>query len=245
VNAAATKEPRLEEALTRLSADLRAALGGDLKAVVLYGGLAKGRYTPGFSDVNVLVVLEDASFAVLRRLAPVLTAAGRSHGVAPLVVTPADLRAMGRLFPVKLLDIQTAHRVLEGSVNLEEFQVDRSALRLRAAQEITNLRWRLRQRLAERGERPELLWGGLVQSLPSLAVTLGAELRARGSEVPRARGDVLRAAGRELGLSTDAMAQIAGLHRHEPRPDDDRVYALFETYLGLLEVIARELEGAS
>jgi predicted nucleotidyltransferase len=50
-------QPEIEEALAALVAQLREAAGANLLGVALYGGLAKGRFTPGVSDVNVLIVL--------------------------------------------------------------------------------------------------------------------------------------------------------------------------------------------
>jgi predicted nucleotidyltransferase len=35
--------------------------------VALYGGLVKGRFTPGISDLNVLVVVRDAEFRLRQR----------------------------------------------------------------------------------------------------------------------------------------------------------------------------------
>ena len=40
---------------------LQNALGDQLVSIVLYGGLAEGEYSPGHSDVNVMVVLKDVS----------------------------------------------------------------------------------------------------------------------------------------------------------------------------------------
>jgi len=49
--------PAVTEALEKLRAELTAAASDDLAALVLYGGLVRGRYQPGRSDVNLAVVL--------------------------------------------------------------------------------------------------------------------------------------------------------------------------------------------
>ena len=68
----------IRHGLTRFCTQLTAALGDQLLAVVLYGGLAKGEFTPGNSDVNVLVVLRSAT-PPLRRppIRPALPRMGR------------------------------------------------------------------------------------------------------------------------------------------------------------------------
>lgn len=164
-------QPDVTQALDRVVTDLKAAAGANLLGVALYGGLAKGRYTPGISDVNLLVVVRDAGFGALQALAPPLTAARRSSRVAAWVVTPDDLRTAASLFPVKVHDIKSAHRVLYGNVHLDQVQVDSRDLRLRALQELRNVEFRLRQRAVERGADPSVLWGGITASLPKLAVS--------------------------------------------------------------------------
>ena len=48
------------EGLERFCRNLRDALGDDLISVVLYGGLAKGEYAQASSNVNVVVVVQEA-----------------------------------------------------------------------------------------------------------------------------------------------------------------------------------------
>ena len=48
-----------------------------LAGLLVYGGLARGRYRPGKSDVNVVVVLREAGAAALAAIAPALRTAGR------------------------------------------------------------------------------------------------------------------------------------------------------------------------
>lgn len=242
MTAAKPVAPEIDRALETLVADLRAAAGANLLGVALYGGLAKGRFTPGISDINVLVVVRDAGFAVLEALAPVLTRARRAHRVTTFVATPGDLRATARLFPVKLADMRAAHRVLHGDVGLTAIEPDRAGLHIRAQQELKNIELRLRQRAVERGADPAVLWGGIVQSLPKLAVTLEVVLRLAGEVPPADRPAVLRAAARALGVTSERVGSLANVHRHQRRPDDAAVLDLSATYLQLLGELGAALE---
>src|SRR6266853_1634814 len=49
---------------------MRAAAGNNLLSVILYGSAAAGDYVPDHSDVNLLCVLGDTSFASIQALAP-------------------------------------------------------------------------------------------------------------------------------------------------------------------------------
>jgi hypothetical protein len=235
--------PEVDRALERLVRQLREAGGPNLLGIALYGGLVKGRYTPRVSDINVLIVVADASLPALLPLAPVLTAALRETHVVPFVVTPADLRAAAVLFPVKILDIQLWHRLLWGDVHLEGIEVQPEPLRLRSLQELKNMELRMRLRILERSGETDALWRGLVRNLPKLAVTLEVLLRARGVDVPADRPGVLRQAAQQLGIPPERIERIAGLRRSDKRPDDATVHALLTDYLDLLAEVAHRLES--
>lgn len=238
--------PVLDEMLERLVGRLREAAGNNLLGVALYGGLVKGRYTPGISDVNLLVVVADARLPAILALAPVLTGALRDASVIPFIATPQDLRDSATLFPVKVLDIQTSHRVLWGDPHVAGLTIDAAALRLRTLQELKNMEMRLRLRLVERGAEPGALWRGLVSSLPKVAVALESLLRFRGIAVPADRPGLLRRAAAELGVSAERMGHLAGLRRVDRRPDDGAVRRLYGEYLDLLaELGGRVAAGAA
>jgi Nucleotidyltransferase domain len=237
------EHPEVDRTLERLVHQLREAAGPNLLGVALYGSLAKGRYTPGVSDINVLIVVKDANLPALLPLAPVLTAALRETHVVPFVATPADLVAAAVLFPVKLLDIQLWHRLLWGDVRLADIEVQPEPLRLRSLQELKNMELRMRLRVVERAGETDAIWRGLVRNLPKLAVTLEVLLRARGVTVPVDRPGVLRQAAQQLGIDPERMDRIACLRRVEKRPDDETVHRLLDDYLDLLAEICHRLEG--
>ncbi|HBL27494.1 MAG TPA: hypothetical protein DD490_11720 [Acidobacteria bacterium] len=238
-----TNHPEVDQTLERLVDQLRAAAGENLLGSALYGGLAKGRYTPGTSDVNVLAVVADATLPALLQLAPVLTAALRDSQVVSFVATPADLREAAVLFPVKVLDIQLWHRVLWGDVHLADVEVQPEALRLRSLQELKNMELRLRLRVVERDGESDALWRGLLRSLPKLAVTLEVLVRSRGLEVPADRPGLLRQAARKLGVAAGFVEPVADLRRRDPRPADEEVRRLLSAYLDLLAELCRTLGG--
>lgn len=237
-------EPRseAEKSLEELVAQLREAAGPNLLGVALYGGLAKGRYTPGVSDVNVLIVLAEAGLERLLPLSPAIARALRESRVIPFVVTPEDLRASARLFPGKVLDMQASHRVLWGDVHLDGIAVAPADLRLRARQEIKNTELRLRLRAVERSGDSDALWRGLMASLPKIAVTLETLLRLDGVDVPVDRPGLLRLAAREMGIPADQMEPFTELRRVDQRPDDERARRLYAAYLDLLAGLSRRVE---
>lgn len=235
-------QPEIERALDALVTQLREAAGPNLLGAALYGGLAKGRFTPGVSDVNVLVVLAEAGLDRLLPLAPALTGALRELKIIPFVVTPEDLAVSARLFPGKVLDMQASHRVLWGDVHLDGLAVAPEDLRLRARQEIKNTELRLRLRAVERSGDPDALWRGLMASLPKLAVTLESLLRLDGVAVPADRPGILRLAAQTMDIPAERMEPFTQLHRVDRRPDDEAARRLYAQYLDLLSSLSRRVE---
>jgi hypothetical protein len=171
-------------ALDRLKDELARVAGQNLAGLILYGGLARGRYRPGKSDVNVVVLLHDASAPMLAALAPALQAAARAAGVDPLLLTPAEVRRAADAFPTKFLDIKNHHIVLAGADPFTALEVTREQIRLRAAQDLHNLLLRLRHRFVAVGSDAGMLARALARAARPFALDLAALLQLAGKEVP-------------------------------------------------------------
>src|SRR5579864_1448792 len=107
-------EATLERSLARMVQRLREAAEDNLLGVATYGAPAKSRHASGSgaAEVNILVVVANATLQALLPLAPVLTSAQRQSQVSSFVVTPAELRVDAQLFPARLLEIRLTHRLL-------------------------------------------------------------------------------------------------------------------------------------
>lgn len=93
---------------------MRPAAGANLQSVILYGSAAGGEFHPEFSNVNLLCVLGEISFASLRAVAPVAEWWTRNHHPVPLILTKEELVRSADVFSIELLDMKLRHRVLFG-----------------------------------------------------------------------------------------------------------------------------------
>src|SRR5262252_394956 len=89
-------------ALGHIVDELRAAAGDNLVALVLYGGLARGRYRGPRSNVDLAVVLEDASPERVGEVTPALMAALRAARVDAWIVARGEIPRLADVFPTKL-----------------------------------------------------------------------------------------------------------------------------------------------
>ncbi|GJG88133.1 hypothetical protein tb265_33140 [Gemmatimonadetes bacterium T265] len=118
--------------LERMTAQLKAAYGRGLRAVVLYGSAARDGAAgdaPPRGGYDLLVVVEALGMDELRRVAPTTRAWIEAGNRAPLTLTALEWRASADVFPMEYADVLDAHRVLAGALPLEGIAVDRRDLR--------------------------------------------------------------------------------------------------------------------
>jgi predicted nucleotidyltransferase len=233
--------PEARGALERFREDISSAAGTNLAGLILYGSMARGRYRPGASDVNVVVLLGDTTTETLAAIAPALRSAWRSLRVEPFILKLSEIQSMTDVFPTKLLDIQAHHIVLMGEDPFTGLEVKREHLRLRTEQELRNISLRLRRRYVSIFDDPRLLALALTNIAVSLKVELGALLRLAGKDEPaeNTTAAVLEAAAVAFDLDRDALARVAAMRRDASQADD-----LPELYNRVLATVARAAEIA-
>lgn len=226
---------RVKDVLDELCARLVAAGGDNVRSVVVCGGVARGRYVEGRSDVNLVLVLKDASAGALAVLSPALRVAHRAARVEPLILTEAEVKSAADVFPTRFFDIQAHHLPLVGDSPFLGLTISREHLRLRVEQELRNLAMRLRRRFIAAADEPATLASVLRAAVSPLAVELAALLRLRGADAlaDDTPADVFSAAAAALDLDGGALAELARL-KATPTTSPDAAAALFPRVLAVV-----------
>jgi hypothetical protein len=214
----------------RMCAQLAEALGDQLVSVVLYGGLAKGEYVPDNSNVNVMIVLDEVTVAALDKAAPIIQVGVRDFRLAALLLCESDLHRSTELFPVKFLDMQRYHRVLWGKDVLVGLTIGRDHIRLRCAQEITNLLLRLRQFYLKRAHRPELIESTLTRAISSFLTSLNTLAELKTGQAATTKPAVIDAAER-IGLDAQPLREVFDLKRGQLKPDTEELKQLYDRFM--------------
>ena len=226
------------QSLERFSIAVRESLGDQVVALILYGGLAKGEFTPGRSDVNVMLVLQSVTVASLDKLAPLLDQARAEFQLALFTLAEEDLRIAADVFPIKFMDIRRAHRVLWGREVLAAMDLSRDRLRRQCARDIENLLLRLRHSYLQRSSRPELIEGTLNRAVSSLLTSLGVVLELKTGVAPKNKAAVVGAAD-QLGLNSQVFRDLLALKRGELKPGAAELKRLFADFLQTVQQAAR------
>lgn len=221
----------VSQGLSDLCQGYQTIYGDKLKALIVYGSVARGFYQPGESDVNLLVVLDNIDLATLDSVQDI-TALARKFAIAPLFMTPDDLDQFTTVFPIKFLAMKENYRVLMGEDVFTNRNVDDSYLSLRCRQETQNLLMRLRR---HRMTRSGGLAGMMERNIGGFIETLRMLLRVKTGSVP-ARSELVTAAETAFGIDGNSLKQVMAL-RDEPHPNsEEAIESLYNNFMHIVQI---------
>jgi hypothetical protein len=229
----------VRDGLDRFCHQLRDALGDQLLAIILYGGLAKGEYSPATSDVNVMVVVRDVTVELLDQAVAPVQQGIRDINLAMMLLCEEDLRCSTDVFPTKFLDIQQHHRVIWGADVLDGLEISRDHLRLRCEQEIKNLLLRLRQFYLHGAHRSEHIERILVNGISSFLMDLGMLLLLKTGRSPVEKEAIAETAAREFDLDGAALQAILTLKWGGSTPDLAELKRLYGALMAAVQRAAQ------
>lgn len=194
-----------EAAIAALTKGLTEALGEDLVSLMLYGSAARGTAVPGYSDVNVLLVLRSATADVLHRAAGALTAWRKAGHPAPLIQTEAEWAASTDVFPMEIQDIREAHRLLAGRDVVSGLETTRADVREELERESRGKLIRLRAEYAASAADGKATGSLLAGATGTFLTFFRAALRLAGRPIPAEPRGVVREASMLAGFDAAAF----------------------------------------
>ena len=203
---------------------VRAALGGRLKALVLFGSAARRNAT---DSVDTLVICDRVDPALLSQLAPAAGPWIREGHPAPLVFGEAEWRDSADAFAIEFLDIKAHHRVLAGRDPWAGVTVADDDVRRQLEHELRGKVVRLRQAVLATSGNPAALGAAIAGSVAGFLTMLRALLRVSGEEAPAERTALVAAAAARVGFDAGPVTALAlaARERKAPKlnPDDPQV----------------------
>ncbi len=209
--------------------ELKAALGDQLRSVVLYGSAARGDFQRATSDLNVMLVLGELTPANLRALGPALARWRKGGQPPPRLFSEEVIAESADVFPIEFLDIQRSHVLLHGDNPLAGVEVHGVHLRLQCERELREKMMRLREAYAEIHNRPKELARLLTDSYTTFAALFRGCLHLLGEEVPVHNRDVVAEFCRRAELNAAPFEAVDRLKRGEKGAAED-LKELFARY---------------
>ena len=163
---------------------LRVGLGDNLHCVALYGSAVRGGFDAVHSDLNMLIVLCDATVEAQGLVGDAVVAAGVA--VDPFLLPLAQFDRAVRAFAVKFASIARAHRVLHGVDVLSALHVRPELTRFLLEQALLNARLRTVQAFLSSRRDPGRYSAYAPQLVPQLLTEMSEVLRLHGEVLPEA-----------------------------------------------------------
>ncbi len=217
------------------AAPLVRAAGDGLRALYVYGSALRPGFDPTKSDINLLVIVRDASFATLDALAKALPEVGsKARRFTPLVLSEDTLVRSHDVFPLDFLDLLERRALLQGDDVLANVRVGLSNLRHQCEYELRSKLIGARQAyLGARGEVGTSR-GLLVRAAGGSATLYRHLLTLRGAPHPETREELARAVATAYGVDVAGL-EAPFAERAETKDDDARARTRFAAYLSALE----------
>ena len=231
-------EKQINEFLSRL----RRAAGENLESAILYGSAAGGEFHPEFSNVNLLCVLGETSFARLSALAPAVAWWSRRKHPAPLLLTRKELERSADVFAIELLDMQQRHRVLFGDDPLSGLRIPMHLHRMQVEYELREKLILLRERVLLAAGNQNRLWDLLLGSLPSFATLFRHALIALGGPAVDGKRAGLEALSSRIPFDASAFVHLLDIRERKVARSQFDVTDTFTRYLAAIEQVVAAVD---
>jgi predicted nucleotidyltransferase len=231
-----------EKLLSEFVERMRAVAGTNLVSVILYGSAAAGDYVADHSDVNLLCVLRETSFAALEALAPVIEWWGKQKHHPPLLVGAEEMRRSADVFSIEFLDMRRNHRLLWGEDILKTLEIPMRLHRAQVEYELREKTILLRQRLLMASGNTDAKWELLLQSLSAFGTLFRHALIALGNEGAGSKRTAVTALAGKLGIDGTVFGQLLDIRERKMDRKSANVDQIFARYLKLVEDVTAAVD---
>lgn len=229
--------------LDDLTGQLQQMHGGKLRCVLLYGSAASGDQAGKTSDLNVLVLVESIEPAQLEALAQTVRAWEEAGNPAPLELTVAEWERSADIFPMEYADILERHRVLFGTLPVENVHVEPGDLRRQTEFEAMSKVLRLRQGIMRAGADLKLQVALMRDSHSALMVVFRAALRTAGERAPQERPLLIERVAALSGLDPEPFLRAHAVARADAKVSAQDAPRLLLGLLSGMETLTQWLDS--
>jgi hypothetical protein len=222
-------------------ADLDATGAGPLQSVVLYGSAATPAYVSGRSDLNFLVVANPVTEEVLSTLQGRMKTWAKQRIAPPLVIDGEFLRRSTDSYPLEILGMLAAYKVLRGGDPLEGLAPAPDHVRVQVEREAKGKELLLRRGFLESRGHHRAMVGYLSGALPAIDAMLRGLIYLQGGDWKQPAPSMRKEAARSFDLEPTVLEELHEV-RYGRRPDRATTLSLYKRTLALIDIIARQAD---
>ena len=237
-NTAKDAKEKIDEFVKRI----REASGPNVESIILFGSAVSGDFQPGLSNLNLLCVLRDSSFAALQALAPVAKWWDRQKQPPPLCMTRRELERSTDVFTIELLDMQQHHRMLFGENVVQGLRVSMHVHRVQVEYELREKLILLRQQVLLASGSELRLWELVLHSLPSFGTLFRHALIALGEDSQSGKRQAVDTLSKRVGFDLSAVHQALDVREHKADRKKIDINDLAARYVAAVEKVTAAVD---
>jgi len=227
----------METELNELLEKLTKALGNHVVSVVLYGSAAAGDHHEGFSDLNVLCVLDRVTPSELEQSDPIFRWWREKNNPAPLLLSEHEVQTSTDCFAIEFHDIKSHHRILQGKDVISGLVIDNSFYRAQVEHDLRAKLLRLRQKAAGAISDKDVLRRLLADSISTFCVLFRHVLLLHGVAVKGKKREIIQQAQQTFNIDPLPFTKLLDLREERVKARDLEPGVLLDTYLKQISIV--------
>jgi len=234
-----------EKLIQEFVEQMRGAAGKNLLAVILYGSAAAGDYVPEHSDVNLLCVLGETSFASLEALAPAIAWWAKQKHHPPLLMSAEEVRRSADVFSIEFMDMRRHYCVWWGEDILKTLEIPMRLHRAQVEYELREKTILLRQRLLMSSVNTDAKWELLLRSLSAFGTLFRHALMVLGDTGTGSKREATAALAGKLGIDASVFQELLDIRDQKKDRKSAHVDSMFARYLKLVQEVTATVDKVS
>jgi hypothetical protein len=221
---------------------MRTAAGSNLESVILFGSSVTGDFHTEFSNVNLICVVRDTSFAALQAVSPAVKWWAANKQPPPLFMKRDEIERSTDIFTIELIDVKQHHRVLFGDDVFQNLSISANLHRIQAEYELREKLALLRQHLLLAAGDDSRMWELLTRSISSFATLFRHALIVLGDEKLTGKRQAITSLAAKIGFDPSPFLQVLDVREQKSKPKQFNVSDVFARYLTALEQVTAAVD---
>jgi len=215
----------------------------DVVSIILYGSASSGEFIEDRSNVNLLIVLDNATIANCSKIEPVINSK-RYKEFEPIFFSKEDLLSSTDVFPIEFLDMRENYKVLFGEDVLKDLNIDLKNLRFQCEHELKSKLILMRQAYIKLNQNKAALESMLLKSFTSVMHLTRNVLKLKNKNPKYPKSEFLTQLVEDLQIRQEEWEKILKLKNNQIKVNREELLALYINFVSDLERIASFVDKA-
>lgn len=196
---------------SELILNLKEVFGEKLISVILYGSCASSQCENKFSDINLIVVIDNLLAADLKKANSALKDFMKTKNPLPLFMDKEEWFNSCDVYPIEYSDIKERYSILYGEDIVKPLVLEKNNLRLQCEHEVKNLLIKLRQNYLAQSTNLKEIETLLKKSSKSFFALFRATLRLTNENVSFSHEEVINSLAEKVKIDKDVFLRLLDL----------------------------------